>query len=114
MRNNPTKAENHLWYVLRAKNLGVKFRRQAIIGRYIVDFVCFQKKLIIEVDGGQHGENHGDLIRDEWFKEKGFRILRYWNNEVLINREGVISTIKENLKSPPSLTLPTKRGRESS
>ena len=59
LRNNLTEVEKYLWYELRRKNLGVKFRRQDIIGRYIVDFVCFEKKLIIEVDGGQHAQESG-------------------------------------------------------
>ena len=112
LRNNPTEAEKYLWYLLRDKNLGVKFRRQAVIGHYIVDFVCFENKIIIEVDGGQHGENQGDNVRDQWLKGQGFDILRFWNNEVLENRDGVLQKIIERLNSP-SLTLPT-RGRESS
>lgn len=62
LRSDPTEAEKHLWLVLRVRSLGVKFRRQAIIGQYIVDFVCFEKKLVIEVDGGEHCENQRDII----------------------------------------------------
>ena len=75
----------------------MKFRRQAVIGRYIVDFVCFEKRLIIEVDGGQHAENQGDKIRDQWFRKEGFKVLRFWNNEVLENREGIIEEIRKHV-----------------
>ena len=110
LRNNPTEAEKHLWCVLRSRNLGVKFRRQAIIGPYIVDFVCFERKLVIEVDGGQHDQSWRDILRDEWLRGQGFEILRFWNNDVFANLEGVFQEIEERLKSP-SLSLPT-RGRE--
>ena len=111
LRNNPTEAEKFLWYMLRGKNLGVKFRRQAVIGRYVVDFVSLEKKLIIEVDGGQHARCPEDDVRDQWLKGQGFEVIRFWNHDVLRNREGVIEKIIERLKSP-SLTLPP-RGRES-
>ena len=110
LRDDPTEAEKHLWCVLRSRNLGVKFRRQAIIGPYIVDFVCFERKLVIEVDGGQHDQSRRDIPRDEWLRGQGFEILRFWNNDVLANLEGVFQKIEERLKSP-SLSLPT-RGRE--
>ena len=110
LRNNLTEAEKYLWYFLRFKNLGVKFRRQAIIGKYVVDFVCFERKLIVEVDGGQHSQSARDNVRDEWLGSQGFEILRFWNNDVLGNRDGVLEKIVEYLTSP-SLTLPT-RGRE--
>jgi very-short-patch-repair endonuclease len=100
LRNDPTEAEKHLWQVLRFKNLGVKFRRQTVIGRYIVDFVCFEKKLIIEVDGGQHADSDEDHLRGQWFKRQGFEILRFWNNDVLENVEGVFQRIEEHLESP--------------
>jgi len=110
LRNNPTEAEKHLWCVLRSRNLGVKFRRQAIIGPYIVDFVCFEKKLVIEVDGGWHDQSRRDILRDEWLRGQRFEILRFWNNDVLANLEGVFQKIEGRL-TPPSLALPTK-GRE--
>ena len=81
-----------------------------MIGRYIVDFVCFEKKLIFEVDGGQHTESQNDKIRDQWLNEQGFVVLRFWNRDVLMNRDGVLEKVVEQLKSP-SLALPT-RGRE--
>jgi len=110
LRSDSTEAEKHLWHVLRAKSLGFKFRRQAVIGRYIVDFVCFEKKLIVEVDGGGHCASQSDIIRDEWLNEQGFEVLRFWNNDVLADLEGVFQKIEERCKSP-SLALPT-RGRE--
>ena len=95
LRNNLTEAEKYLWYELRVKNFGVKVRRQAVIGRYVVDFVCYEKKLIVEIDGGQHFQNEDDKIRDEWLRKEGFEILRFWNNEVFENREGVLQKIVE-------------------
>ncbi len=105
LRNNPTDAEQHLWSVIRRKHLGVKFRRQAVIGRFIVDFVCFERKLAIEVDGGQHAQNPEDRSRDAWLKKEGFHVLRFWNHEVLQHREGVVQKITEGLSSP-ALNLP--------
>ena len=98
LRNNLTEAEKNLWYVLRIENLGVKFRRQALIGEYIVDFVCYEKKLIIEIDGGQHAMSADDRIRDEWLRSQGFMVLRFWNNEVLENRDGAVQKIIKYLK----------------
>ena len=76
LRNNCTEIEKYLWYVL-AQNLGAKFRRQAVIGRYIVDFVYFERQLILEVDGGQHAQKEEDKVRDQWLKKQGFTILRF-------------------------------------
>ena len=114
LRNDLTEAEKHLWHELRRRNLGVKFRRQVIIGQYIVDFVCFEKKIIIEVDGGQHMDNESDQLRDQWLGSQGFKVLRFWNNEVFSNLEGVLENIIEYL-NPLPLSLPTHfvRGRES-
>ena len=89
-----TEAERRLWYFLRAHRFsGMKFKRQAPIGRYIVDFVSFQRSLVIEVDGGQHAESDDDLRRTRWLESQGFRIIRFWNNEVLSNTGGVLDTI---------------------
>ena len=100
LRNNLTEAEKSLWYMVRLKNLKVKFRRQAAIGQYIVDFVCYERKLIIEVDGGQHANSDQDKKRDEWLKAQGFKVLRFWNNDVLGNREAGLSKIEEFLETP--------------
>ncbi len=86
--------------MLRQKNLGVKFRRQAVIGCYIVDFVCFEKCLVIEIDGGQHIDNASDKIRDRWLRAEGFRALRFWNDDVLKNRDGILQIIIEQLEFP--------------
>ena len=99
LRNNLTDAERNLWYSLRIENLGYKFRRQAQIGKYIVDFVCYTKKLIIEVDGGQHIEQGAeDMVRDAWLQSQGFTVLRFWNNEVLQEKNLVVERIAECLK----------------
>ncbi|MBI3617083.1 MAG: DUF559 domain-containing protein [Candidatus Omnitrophica bacterium] len=79
------------------------------VGIYIVDFACFEKKLVIEVDGGQHAQSRKDILRDEWLSKQGFEVVRFWNHDVLENLDGVFEKIEEHLKSP-SLTLPT-RGR---
>jgi very-short-patch-repair endonuclease len=100
LRNHPTEAERHLWRIVRAGNMGVKFRRQAVIGRYVVDFVCFEKKLVIEVDGGQHDQDQKDVRRDEWLKSQGYQVLRFWNNDVLGNMDGVYGVIEARLNSP--------------
>ncbi|TSA46337.1 endonuclease domain-containing protein [bacterium] len=98
LRSNLTRAEKALWYILRAENLGFKFRRQAVIGKYVIDFVCYERKLIVEVDGGQHADSKSDKIRDEWLQLQGFKVLRFWNNEVLENRDAVVEKIIEYLK----------------
>ncbi|MDD5108126.1 MAG: endonuclease domain-containing protein [Candidatus Omnitrophica bacterium] len=110
LRNNSTETEKCLWQALRYHGLGVKFRRQAVIGRYIVDFVCFEKKLIIEVDGGQHSSSQEDIERDQWLLKQGFKILRFWNHDVLGNQEGVLSKIVDSLKLPPPYPSPQGGG----
>ena len=83
MRFDSTKAENMLWQQLKNRQMdGHKFRRQVPLKGYILDFVCFEPKLIIEVDGSQHAENHCDEIRDALFRADGFRIMRLWNEEI--------------------------------
>ncbi len=95
LRKEATDAERLLWVYLRARRFNnLKFRRQQPIGNYIVDFICFEKKLIIEVDGGQHSENEEkDLERTAWLKQKGYNVVRYWNNDVLHNCRGVLEDI---------------------
>ncbi|MDE2837942.1 MAG: endonuclease domain-containing protein [Chloroflexota bacterium] len=84
-RKDPTDAERALWGILRKRGVqGRRFRRQAPIGPYIVDFVCFETRLVIEVDGGQHAEQADyDAARTAWLESQGFRVMRFWNNEVL-------------------------------
>ena len=110
-----TAAERRIWTRLRAHRLqGLSFRRQFPIGSYIVDFICPEARLIIEIDGGQHAliEANRDRMRDAWLREQGFVVLRFWNNEVLTNLTGVLERIAETLNQPlpPSLTLPRKGG----
>ena len=94
MRRSPTDAEAMLWRHLRAHRLsGSKFRRQQPIGPYIVDFVCLERRIVIEVDGGQHFGSEVDERRDAWLRDQNFRVLRFWNNDVLQNIEGVLEKI---------------------
>jgi very-short-patch-repair endonuclease len=105
LRKNMTDAELLLWRYLRKKQRGVKFRRQAQIGRY---FVCFSNRLIIEVDGGQHSEQvTADKQRQCWLEKEGYQILRFWNNEVLKETEAVLSIIDKVLSCPPPKPSPT-------
>jgi very-short-patch-repair endonuclease len=98
LRKKSTDAENVLWKQLRRKQLeGLKFRRQQPIDNYVVDFVCFEKRIVIEVDGGQHSiERDKDSERDNYLVINGFKVLRFWNNEVLQNIEGVLEMIRKN------------------
>ena len=102
MRNEPTKEENILWEnVLRKKKLGYLFRRQFIIdNKYIADFICLEKRLIIEIDGGQHCNNKNDIIRSNYLKKQNFKVIRLWNNEILNNLEGVYLKIQQELETP--------------
>ncbi len=99
LRLNPSKAQQVLWYYLRQKNLkGCKFRREHPTGAYIVDFVCLTKKLIIEIDGVQQAtQTVYDARRTEWLQERGYKVLRFWNNEVLANTEAVLNIILKHL-----------------
>ncbi len=94
-----TDVERLLWSRLRMKQLGgCKFRRQSPIGLYIVDFVCYQKKLIIELDGGQHAENEDyDKKRTDWLEGQGFTVVRFWNTDVLNNIDGVLESVMRHL-----------------
>jgi very-short-patch-repair endonuclease len=115
LRQNSTNAEKIMWGCLRAKRLnGLKFRRQEPIGKYIVDFVCYDKKLIIELDGGQHAmPDSKDSQRDSWLESKGFKVLRFWNNDVLVSTESVLEVINITVKHGPlSLSLPRKGGED--
>jgi len=94
MRKDATKAENLLWQALRSKRLdGLSFRRQVPLDGYIFDFVCFDPKLIVEVDGGQHAASADDATRDAHFSGEGFIVLRFWNDEVIRNLDGVCGHI---------------------
>ena len=115
LRKKPTEAEKILWQRLRNRQVeGFKFRRQQILGSYVVDFVNFERKLVIELDGSQHEvEKERDWKRDRWLQTQGFEVLRYWNNEVFENVEGVLETIRARLLAPlslPSSCLPQQVG----
>ena len=107
MRKNPTEAEKTLWYALKNQQLGYKFRRQHQIGSYIVDFVCLEKKLIVECDGGQHNEEV-DKERTDFLQKEGFKVIRFWNNEISENLEGVLIQINDELSSPSPQPSPLK------
>jgi very-short-patch-repair endonuclease len=109
LRKESTDAERWLWRRLRNRELlGWKFRRQHPIGRYIVDFVCIEKRIIIELDGSQHAENQmADSSRSEYFKEKGYQVLRFWNNDVLKKGEAVLNAILSYLNEDPPSPRPS-------
>jgi very-short-patch-repair endonuclease len=102
LRRAATKAETALWYRLRSRALnGYKFVRQEPIGPYTVDLICRECRLVIEVDGGQHADKPQDAIRDKWLVEHNYRVLRFWNNDVLGNMSGVLETIATALAEAP-------------
>jgi very-short-patch-repair endonuclease len=102
LRKSVTNAEAALWYRLRSRRLnGHKFVRQEPIGPYTVDFICREVRLIVEVDGGQHAENPRDAVRDKWLADRNYRILRFWNNDVLGNMASVLETIETALAETP-------------
>ncbi len=114
LRNRPTEAERALWKHLRLRQMdGNKFRRQQPLGRYIVDFVCLEKRLIVELDGGQHAvQATADAARTAWLETQGFRMIRFWNQDVLQNMAAVRETIRQALleERPPHPFPPPQRG----
>jgi very-short-patch-repair endonuclease len=99
LRVNQTDAEKRIWSKLRSRQLnGHKFVRQEPLGRYVCDFVCLEKKVVVEVDGGQHLESSRDKARDEFMQNLGYRVLRFWNNDVLSNVDGVLQVIETELR----------------
>ena len=108
LRSHLTDAEQILWRHLRMRQVGgCKFRRQRPIGSYIVDFVCLEKKLIVELDGGQHAEQHRyDTSRDRWLNIQGYEELRFWNDQVLTKIEDVKEAIYRALTEPPPSSSP--------
>lgn len=107
LRQNITDAEQLLWRHLRAHRLnGQKFRRQQPIGPYVVDFVHLGAKLIVEADGGQHSQSESDVVRDEWLTSQGFKIMRFWNNDILNNTDAVLTAILDALAPSPLTPLP--------
>ena len=107
LRKNSTDTERHLWRHLRDRQIeGFKFRRQQAVGRYVVDFVNLEKKVVVELDGGQHALDPGDKIRDEWLRVEGYKVLRFLDNQVFSNLEGVLETIRDVLLTPHPAPLP--------
>ena len=93
-----------LWYRLRSREIGgFKFVRQEAIGCYVVDFICRERQLIVEIDGGQHATSESDQARTKWLTDRGYRVIRFWNNEVIENLDGVLQSIAAALpvETPP-------------
>jgi very-short-patch-repair endonuclease len=102
MRSEMTQPERELWTALRAKRFaGVKFTRQVVIGPYIADFVCRSRKLIIELDGATHSDARRDDRRTAFVETQGYRVIRFWNNDVMTNLDAVLSALSEALATAP-------------
>ena len=107
LRKHSTDTERYLWRHLRDRQMeGFKFRRQQAVGRYVMDFVNLERKVVIELDGGQHALNAGDKMRDEWLRAEGYKVLRFWDNQVFCNLESVLENIRNALLTPHPLPLP--------
>jgi very-short-patch-repair endonuclease len=112
LRNNATDAERRLWRHLSRRQLhGFKFSRQMPVGPFICDFLCREKQLIVEVDGGQHAESHRDASRTAFLEAQGYRLIRFWNNDVLQNVDGVLQVIAGALQNWPTAQSPPAGGR---
>jgi very-short-patch-repair endonuclease len=112
LRRDATDAERRLWSALRDRRLSdYRFRRQYPIGRFIVDFACTRYRLIVEADGGQHADSEADRERTAWLANQGWRVLRFWNNDVLANTNGVVETILKELQEKQPLTRLALRAR---
>jgi very-short-patch-repair endonuclease len=102
LRSVSTDAEGTLWYCLRARRLnGYKFVRQEPIGPYTADFICRERRSVVEVDGGQHADSQRDAARDRWLADRNYRVLRFWNNDVSQNLAGVLEKIATALAEAP-------------
>ena len=111
LRKSMTDAEQRLWQKLKRRQIAsVKFRRQQPIGPFIVDFVCFECRLIVEVDGSQHAESQHNTTRDRWLGSTGYRVLRFWNSDVFQNRDGVLETIVSAARGATPLPSPPRQG----
>jgi very-short-patch-repair endonuclease len=112
LRKKPTDAERRLWYHLRGRQLGGKrFRRQVPIGAFIADFASLECALVVEVDGSQHRDSAHDRRRDGYLLSRGFRVIRFWDNDVLLQTDAVLETIWRTLRAPPSCPSPARRGK---
>ncbi len=116
LRSHPTEAEQRLWRYLRARRfMGLKFKRQKPMGCFIVDFVCLEHRLIIELDGGQHADQTDyDQARTLWLESQGFVVLRFWNHQVMQQLEGVLERIWQAVVTPPSPPTPLPQTGEGS
>ena len=107
LRKHSTDTERLLWRHLRDRQIeGFKFRRQQPISRYVVDFVNLEMKVVVELDGGQHAFSPGDRVRDDRLRAEGYQVLRFWDNQVFSDMEGVLETIREALITPHLDPLP--------
>jgi very-short-patch-repair endonuclease len=112
LRISQTEVGKRLWYRIRNRQIcGCKFRRQEAIGHYIVDFACFERFLIVELDGGQHAtETAKDKRRTMWLESQGYFVLRFWNNDVIENMDGVLQRILQELDKRASVARPPHPG----
>lgn len=114
LRKESTPHERKMWYQLRAGRFeNLKFRRQCVVGQYIVDFCCLDRKLIVELDGGGHDvdtQRATDAERDRYFLESGYRVIRFWNNEIDMNLNGVLEKLRQAVQAPSPQPSPVGRG----
>jgi very-short-patch-repair endonuclease len=114
LRARMTDAERKLWFALRDRRFAnLKFRRQVQVGSFIADFICYTARVVVEVDGGQHAESSSDERRDRWLAANDFLVLRFWNNDVLSNLEGVLTSILDTLRERTPHPARASRGRPS-
>jgi len=110
LRRDATDAERIMWRLLRDRRLnGVKFRRQVPIGPFVADFASVERRLVVELDGGQHAESSSDVARDRFLAANGWRVVRFWNNDVMKNREGVLESLQQALALTPTLSRTRER-----
>ena len=110
MRSNPTEAEAKLWQIMRCKRLaGYKFKRQVVLDDFIVDFVNFEQRVIVEADGSQHLDSEYDTRRDAYLGSQGFSLLRFWNSDILRDQQSVEDAIWHALQAPPLPPTATRR-----
>ncbi len=112
LRNQTPDAESRLWHALRNRQLdGFKFKRQVPFGPHITDFICVEARLIVEADGGQHaGQAETDKVRTKYFEQSAYQVLRFWNNDVLLNLEGVLEVIVSELAKKTPSPQPSPQG----
>ena len=109
LRKQPTEAERRLWQLLRRRGFGARFSRQVPIGPFVVDFACHEQRLVVEVDGGEHADNPSDVRRTAWLAGAGYRVVRFWNDEVLANPEGVYERLTSVVRlHPPPRPSPSR------